>query len=86
MGWGPHILRVAFVREAVVRFARDGWIGRLAGEVGLEDTLRDVYDDPDGVLLRLFRACDAASVYTASPLAWTCSPRPASHRRSSPSI
>jgi hypothetical protein len=64
-----HAFRTAFTRDQVVRWARRGWLGRLAREVEMEGALDDLYDHGSEIELAIFRAHHARTCTTASPLA-----------------
>lgn len=66
---GPHGFRYAAVREMAIRAAREGWLGRLAQEVGLAHLIERVVDDEDAVRLAIWRAHHVRAVRAASPLA-----------------
>ncbi|WP_375428100.1 hypothetical protein [uncultured Sphingomonas sp.] len=64
-----HSLRRTAAREIALRAAREGWLGRLADEVGLAHLLERLLDDEDVVHLAIYRAHHAHAVRRASPLA-----------------
>lgn len=64
-----HSLRYAAARELVVSAARGGWVGDLAREVGLEQALDLIFDDPERVGTALFRAHHERHALAASPVA-----------------